>query len=211
MQSANSEMMGRGGKAKSLLSCCFGVTKKHMEVLMELLQHQRGSVLTPPRLMALYLSVLLLSQWVGGRAWDRAGCVLGIPAQSSSDLRRMRYLHFVHQSDVASALGCRNLGGCLAAGSGFPAAVQGRSQHCPWCQRQRREQLLDPLPSPVCVPIPPSPVWHPPPKQTCSFWGGRNPQILVCPFPWRDAAGYSQPACPASRCHCLEPACAQKA
>lgn len=146
MQSANSEMMGRGGKAKSPLSCCFGVTKKRMEVLMELLQHQRGSVLTPPRLMAFYLSVPLLSQWVGGRAWDRAGCVLGIPAHSSSDLRRMRYLHFVHQSDVASALGCRNPGGCLAAGSGFPAAVQGRSQHCPVVPEAEKRAAIGPTP-----------------------------------------------------------------
>lgn len=139
MQSANSEMMGREGKAKPPLSCCFGVTKNHMEVLMELLQHQRGSVLTPPRLMALYLSVPLLSQWVGGRAWDRAG-------QGTSDLRRMRYLHFVHQSDVASALGCRNLGGCLVAGSGFPAAVQGRSQHCPMVPEAEERAAIGPTP-----------------------------------------------------------------
>jgi len=65
-QSAKSEITGRGGKARSLPSCCFGVTKKHMEVLMELLEHHRGSVLAPPRQMALYRPVPLLSQLEGG-------------------------------------------------------------------------------------------------------------------------------------------------
>lgn len=140
MQSANSEMMGRGGKAKSLLSCCFGVARKHMEVLMELLEHQRGSVLTPPKQTALYLPVPPLSWWVGGgpgAGQGRAGCALGIPAYSSSDLCGMWYLHLVHWSDVASAPGCRNRGGCLAAGRGFPAAAEGRSQHCPMVPEER--------------------------------------------------------------------------
>lgn len=42
-QSANTEMTERGGKTKSLHSCCFGMTKNHMEVLKELLECQKDS------------------------------------------------------------------------------------------------------------------------------------------------------------------------
>lgn len=183
-QSANSEIMARGGKARSLLSCCFGVTKKHMEVLMELLEHQRGSVLTPPRQTASYFPVPPLSQWVGGRAWGRAGCALGLPAHSSSDLRGMWYLCFVHWSDVASVPGCGNLGGCLATGRGFPAAVEDRSQRCPTVLETEERVVMGPAPLPSLCPLPTlsrlgSPLRH----STAPFGVVGTPKSLPARFP----------------------------
>lgn len=61
MRSANSEMTGRRERDKSLLSRCFAVPKKHMEVFMELLEHLGGAVLAPPRQTASGLSVHPLS------------------------------------------------------------------------------------------------------------------------------------------------------
>lgn len=75
MHSANSEMTGRREKDKSLLSCCFEVAKKHVEVFMELLEHRGGCVLTTPR-QALFLPVHPLSLiWEGlGRCRACSGC-----------------------------------------------------------------------------------------------------------------------------------------
>lgn len=65
---------GRRENDKFLLSCCFGVAKKHMEVFMELLEHRGGSVLTPPRQRA-FLCLSIHCLWVG-RAWGGAGHAL---------------------------------------------------------------------------------------------------------------------------------------
>lgn len=86
-------MTGRRGKTRSLLFCCFEVTKKYMEVLMKLLECHKGSVLTPSRQMASYLSIPLLSQWAGGRACYRPECALSIPAYSSSGLQGLQCSH----------------------------------------------------------------------------------------------------------------------
>lgn len=169
MQSVNSEMMGRGGKARSLLSCCFAVTKKHMEGLTEPLEHQRGSVLTPPRQTALYLPTPELSQWVGGRAWGRAACALGVPAHSSSDVHEVQYLHFAHWSDVASALSRGSLGGLLGCRQGLPSSSGGRIPVLSQCARSRGESRY----------------WtHSPPQSVITFSRlGSSPQH--CPAPFR--------------------------
>lgn len=117
MQSANSEMTGRRKNDKSLLSCCFGVVKKHMEVSMELLDHQRGSVLTLPRQRALCLPVHPCL-WVGGTG--EAQGMLWVHSSDRCDPQGLWELHLGHQGNVALVLGCRACRAAWLQAGAFP-------------------------------------------------------------------------------------------
>lgn len=172
MQSANSETTGRREKDKSLLSCCFGVAKKHMEVFMELLEHRRGSVLTPPRQTALCLPVHPLS--LGWEGLGRHRVCSGCPCTQRSRGAVEAALWTSEQRGLSPGL--QELQGCLAAGWAFPVAQEGRSQHCPLVPETA---AVGPTP----LPSPPSPHWGLSPSTVLCRGVVGTPKFLPAHFP----------------------------